>query len=101
MTGRRVWGLVGASVMALSVVVRSAQTPDEGLSELESLRVALHLAKVDQAQLRALIADREARLASCDLSAERATLDAEIHLTHPTRRVDWATGRLVESAAPK
>lgn len=47
-------------------------------SEIELLRGRLHLAQIDVAQLRATVADRDARLATYELTAqERALVEAD------------------------
>ena len=51
------------------------------LSEVQVLRADLFKAKVEIAQLRATLADRESRLASLELSAEQAKLAAEFLAT--------------------
>ncbi len=88
-----------AVCVALATAALRAQAT-ETLSDVESLKVALHRAKVDLAQLRAAVADRDARLASCELSGERAAIEDALRLTHPTKRINWETGLLVEPSDP-
>lgn len=56
-------------------------------SDADLFRARLHVAQVEIAQLRATVADREARIASLELSVQQAALEADDKAKRPLARV--------------
>lgn len=72
---------VGAGVFAQS---------SPALSEVQTLKATLFKAKVEIAQLRAALADREAKIASFSLSQEQVALETEFLAVGPKGTTwDW------------
>ena len=85
----------GFMTVALLLVAATAWAQDgPQLSAEQKLKADLFKARVEIAQLRATLADRESRLASAELSAEQAKLAAEFLAAFKApagSTWDWAT----------
>lgn len=74
-----------------------AQEQGPALTELQKSKMEAHRLRVELAQAQAVIADREAKLAGCQLSAERTSLETEI-IKDPAYRIDWQRLELVKQS---
>lgn len=88
-------GVVG--LLALTAGAAWSQPPS-ALSPLAEARVAAHLLRVENAQLRAQVAELQAALDSARLTAERVALEQQLReeLHPPADHVfEWQTQRFV------
>lgn len=97
-------GVVGATVAALWMAGHAlAQAPSPAIDETTSLRLELHLARVENAQLRAALARMQTELETIQLTRERAELEQRVRLElqPPDGHVfDWATKRFMPPQEP-
>lgn len=91
-------GAIACVVIALGGVVAVAGQGASPLSALQQAQVELHTLRVENAQLRARLADAQATVDSLRLSAERAALEQQLRaeLAPPEGYVfDWPARRFV------
>lgn len=94
MIHRRIRPTVMAALAGAVVFTALARAQTPAASDTLQLRAQVHVLKTENAQLRALLADAQAKLASAQLTSERAGLEEEVKKALGCAQdapIDWQT----------